>query len=171
MCIANTERIYVNMPGTDKIRKWLRRHLEHLGALAVAVTLIYTRDFVTTQFVTERWDLNAYYSAVFDWSSIQAAFLFGVYAFFLSRSEPFIQAISGSKSFKLLRSYVVRTLYLSMTLTVLALPMVVAPVTMVEGSVTLGSAIFWCLSVLLTYTFLCFLKVIRVFGKIERRSQ
>jgi hypothetical protein len=130
----------------------------------------YWRLPIVEQFATEAWDLGAFYSAVFDWASIQAAFLFGVYAFFLSRSEPFIQAIAGSQGFKLLRKYVVRTLYLSMALSVIALPMVVSPLVPDEGEIGPAFVILWLNAVLLTYTFLCFLKVIRVFGKIERRS-
>lgn len=161
--------ISVNLPGWRDATRWLRANLEWLGALGVATAGLYWRADVTEQFTSKAWDLGAYYSAIFDWASIQAAFLFGVYAFFLSRSEPFIEAIAGSAAFKLLRRYVVRTLYLSMALSVASLPMVIAPADVATGN-TGGFFAVWSLTVLLSYTFLCFLKVIRVFGKIERRS-
>jgi len=124
-------------------------------------------DLIVEKFQNKSWDIGAYYSAIFDWSSIQAAFLFGVYAFFLSRSEPFLQAIGGTPVFKQLRQYVVRSLYLSLTLSVLTLPVLVSPPEMKSGNL-IGFIVFWFLSTLLTYTFFCFLKVVRVFGKIER---
>ena len=138
--------------------------------LHLSVISLYWHSTITANFTYKIWDLGAYYSAVFQWSSIQGAFLFGVYAFFLSRSEPFIQAIAGSGAFKLLREYVVRTLYLSMGLCVLTLPMLVAPAPVDGGVFSIGFGMLWLSTVLLVYTFMCFLKVIRVFGKIERRS-
>lgn len=159
----------VNLPGSRKAGLWLRANLEVLSGVAVGLAAFLWRQPIAEKFTSKAWDIGAFYSAVFDWSSIQAAFLFGVYAFFLSRSEPFIQAIAGSSAFKMLRRYVVRTLYLSMALTVISLPMVVSPLGVESGN-TLGFAVLWVIMVLLTYTFLCFLKVIRVFGKIERRS-
>lgn len=151
---------------------WLatRANLDWIAAALAAATLYIWRAPIAASFAPGQWDLGAFYSAVFDWASIQAAFLFGVYAFFLSRSEPFIQAIAPSPAFKLLRQYVVRTLYLSISLSVLSLPFLISPVAMSGDGNDLGFGIFWALSVLLTYTFFCFLKVIRVFGKIERRS-
>ena len=159
----------VNLPAWRDARLWLRANAEWLGTLATGAIAAIWRHDIAAQFAADAWDLGAFYSAIFDWSSIQAAFLFGVYAFFLSRSEPFIQAIAGSEGFRLLRRYVVRTLYLSMTLSVAALPMVVAPIAFSGGN-EIGFVVLWSLAMLLVYTFLCFLKVIRVFGKIERRS-
>lgn len=49
--------------------------------------------------------------------------------------------------------------------------MVVAPAKNLATGNTGGFFAVWSLTVLLSYTFLCFLKVIRVFGKIERRSR
>lgn len=160
----------VPLPGWRDLWRVARANLDWLAASAASVTLYIWRDPLSQGFASKRWDLGAYYSALFDWSSVQAAFLFGVYAFFLSRSEPFIQAIAGSSAFRDLRLYVVRTLYLSMSLSVLSLPSLVAPVAIEKGGSGVGYAIFLGLSALLTYTFFCFLKVIRVFGKIERRS-
>lgn len=151
---------------------WLaaRANLDWLAASLAGASLYIWRAEIAGPFAAKEWDLAGFYSAAFDWSSIQAAFLFGVYAFFLSRSEPFIQAIAPSPAFKMLRRYVVRTLYLTMALSVVSLPLLVAPPAMDATGNGFGFAVFWGLSVLLTYTFFCFIKVIRVFGKIERRS-
>ena len=166
-CIGLTS---VNSPEWHRAPKWLRANLEWLGTSGVAVAGFVWRDEIITKFASKSWELGAYLSAVFNWSSLQGAFLFGVYAFFLSRSEPFIQAIAPSPAFKLLRQYVLRTLYLSMVLSAMVLPMLVAPASMKVGEVGFSFGHVWLATVLLTYTVLCFLKVVRVFGKIERRS-
>lgn len=160
----------VPLPGWRDLWRAARANLDWIASATAGATLYIWRNPLSEGFVSKRWDLGDYYSALFDWSSVQAAFLFGVYAFFLSRSEPFIQAIAGSAAFRELRLYVVRTLYLSMSLSVLSLPFLVAPVAIERGGNGIGYAIFLGLSALLTYTFFCFLKVVRVFGKIERRS-
>ena len=168
--MRSIELTSVNLPELPKIGRWFRARFELMGALSAGAAIFSWREEIVAKFASKAWDLGAYYSAIFDWSSIQAAFLFGVYAFFLSRSEPFIQAIAGSTGFKLLGRYVVRTLYLSMALTVVALPMLVSPLDAGTSWKSAGFVMMWFQSTLLAYTFLCFVKVVRVFGKIERRS-
>ena len=89
---------------------WLaaRANLDWIAATLAGGTLYIWRAPVAASFAAKEWDLGAFYSAIFGWSSVQGAFLFGVYAFFLSRSEPFIEAIAPSPAFKLLRQYVVK---------------------------------------------------------------
>lgn len=168
--MRSTGATSVNLPGWRDLYLTARSNLEWIAAALVAGTLTNWRGLVGARFASNEWSVGDFYSAVFDWSSIQAAFLFGVYAFFLSRSEPFIQAIAGSQPFRQLREYVVRTLYLSMTLTVLSLPFLIAAPPISPDGNGLGYVVFCGLSSLLTFTFFSFLKVIRVFGKIERRS-
>jgi hypothetical protein len=150
------------------VYRFVRRNSERLGTLASLAAVVYWRAPITQRFSSGAWNVEAFYSAVFDWSSIQAAFLFGVYAFFLSRSEPFIQAISESAVFGELRGYVRSTLYLTLLLSVVSLPLLVLPPKMESGEyLNAGFIAFAGLGTALVYTFLCFLKVIRVFGKIE----
>lgn len=146
----------------------VRRNLEKIAACITLVAALWWRPEATRNFASDRWDLGAFYSAVFDWSSIQGAFLFGVYAFFLSRSEPFIRAIEGSPVFQDLRRYIVRTLFLTLGLTVASLPLLVAPPGITGGVWDWGYYLFTAFAVMLAYTFCCFLKIIRVFGKIDR---
>lgn len=165
--MQDTGTISVPLPGWRDLVKAARANLEWFAAALSGATILNWRGPITEGFASKAWDLGAYLSAIFDWSSIQAAFIFGVYAFFLSRSEPFLQAISGTPAFASLRRYVVRTLYLSMTLTVGSLPFLVATP---DVKSTFGFVAIWFLTVLLVFTFFSFLKVIRVFGKIDRRS-
>jgi hypothetical protein len=158
--------------GLNAIYFWLRRNMEWLTTLGVGGVIVRNREWIGSQFANEVWKIDAFYSAVFDWSSIQAAFLFSVYAFFLSRSEPFIKAIATTSSFRALRSYVLRTLALAMGLTVLSLPLVVAPMGIKSGSPCDIGFVIFCLTMLaLSYTFMCFVKVIRVFGKLEAMEE
>jgi hypothetical protein len=96
--------------------------------------IIKERAYVTASFASGRWDMPAFYAAVFDWSSIQAAFLFSVFAFFLSRSEPFIQAISNTVPFRALRAYVLKSLILSLGLTLASLPLLISTPVVVSGN-------------------------------------
>jgi hypothetical protein len=168
--MQSTAVTFVRLPRASDLWHAARANLDWLAAVTAGVNLYIWRASIAGAFAAKEWGIGDFYSAVFDWASIQAAFLFGVYAFFLSRSEPFLQAIAPSPAFKLLRRYVVRTLYLSMALSVVSLPLLVASPAMSGTGEDLAFAVFLLISVLLTYTFFCFLKVIRVFGKIERRS-
>lgn len=149
--------------------RWLRRNLSLIAASAVFVILGLNHETVATKFGAGGWKIDAYYSAVFNWAAFQGAFLFSVYAFFLSRSEPFIKAVEGTPAFRNLRRYVLRALWLSMILTIASLPAVVAAPAINAGSPVLdsGFVIFWGISTLLTYTFGNFVKVVRVFRLLE----
>lgn len=145
----------------------VRQHLPSIAAVMAPVAVFASRDTLAAQFASDSWDVSAFYSAIFDWSSIQSAFLFGIYAFVLSRSEPFIKAIDGTATFENLRSYSRRTLYLTFALTLVSMPLAV---TSPKPSSDLLSPALWIfagLSSLASYTFCRFLKVVRVFGKIE----
>jgi hypothetical protein len=150
---------------------WLRRNMDWIVPILTVGLIIKERAYVTASFASGRWDMPAFYAAVFDWSSIQAAFLFSVFAFFLSRSEPFIQAISNTVPFRALRAYVLKSLILSLGLTLASLPLLISTPVVVSGNyINLGFLLFVGISALLSYTFMCFVKVVRVFYKIEKAS-
>lgn len=147
----------------------LRRNLEGIAVGAMIGVLFWKKSEITTNFSNGSWSLEGFYGAVFNWSSIQAGFLFGAYAFFLSRSEPFIQAVAASAPFMELRTYVRRTLYLTLILAAASVPMLIAPPKMNKDAyLHSGFIIFGAFSIVLTYTIFCMLKVVRVFGKLER---
>jgi hypothetical protein len=145
----------------------VRRHLPAIAAVAAPLSVIAGRDTLAARFAADAWDVAAFYSAIFDWSSIQSAFLFGIYAFVLSRSEPFIKAVDNTEPFEALRSYSRRTLYLTFVLTIISMPLAVASPKPAASLLSLELWTFAGLSSLMAYTFCRFLKVVRVFGKIE----
>ena len=148
---------------------WIRRNLEWLAPMCVASSLVYNHDYIALQFINKIWKIDSFYSAMFDWSSIQSAFLFGIYAFFLSKSEPFLNAISQTKKFKQLRSYIMKSLILTMLLTLISLPLLVYPVEITrETTWDLGFCIFFFILIYFSYAFFSFIKVVRVFAKIEK---
>lgn len=168
--MLNTAPISVQPLALSGLGKAARAHAEWFAAAGVAIALWVYRVPIATEFASDRWSAEAFFGAVFDWSSIQAALLFGVYAFFLSRSEPFLQAIAGTPAFRELRNYLLRTLRLSMALTLCSLPMVIATPTIDRSGGGWGYMLAAGFAVVTTFTFFSFLKVIRVFGKIDRRS-
>ncbi len=158
-------------PVVLNVYRFLRRNLESIVPLGVGAILIWQQPSISANFISKDWDIDAFYSAVFDWSSIQAAFLFSVYAFFLSRSEPFIQAIAKTQPFTELRRYVLRALSLSILLSLISLPLLVSAPDFEQNYRTdFGFIAFSGILVFLTFTFMCFVKVIRVFHKLERYS-
>ena len=151
-----------------RIYRHFRQHIESIAALCTVALIVWQRAAITSRFATAVWSLKDFYSAAFAWTSIQAGFSFGAYAFFLSRTEPFLQAISGSPMFMELRAYVRRTLYMTMALSGAIVPLLVATPKIEAGSYfKAGFLLFSAFSVALVYTVFCLLKVIRVFGKLE----
>jgi hypothetical protein len=158
----------VALPDWSESYRFVRRNLERIATSATLLLIVWQRAAITANFAGGDWSLSNFYSAVFNWSAIQVGFLFGAYAFFLSRSEPFIQAVAASDHFTQLRIYVKRTMYLTMALAALTAALLVDTPAMVAGRFSLGFGVFAVVSCVLIYTLFCMLKVIRVFGKLER---
>ena len=156
-------------PGWGNVYRWLRRYFSLIVATSVCGAIGVYHGAIAVAFSTGGWKIDAYYSAVFNWAAFQGAFLFSVYAFFLSRSEPFIKAVAATRAFKDLRKYVLRSLWLSMVLTLFSLPAVVVSPEIKVGVSVLdpGFIVFWILSTMLAYTFGNFVKVVRVFRLLE----
>lgn len=146
-----------------------RRNLERIAAVVTMAAIVWARASITESFASQAWNIDNFYSAVFNWASVQGAFLFGFYAFFLARSEPFIQAVAASPVFEELRDYVRKIMYLTLFLTAAVLPATIAiPKMAAYDYLSPAFLSFACFATALSYTFFAFLKVIRVFGKLER---
>ena len=166
--MTSTAASSVALPGWRDAYLWGRANLERLATIAALGLIVWQREAITGNFASNAWSLPNFYAAAFNWSAIQVGFLFGAYAFFLSRSEPFIQAVAGSEPFMQLRHYVKRTLYLTFLIAAASVPLLVSPPAMKAGAYGLAFAIFTLFSCALVYSVFCMLKVIRVFGKLER---
>lgn len=148
---------------------FFRRHWDLLLTGLVAIPLVNFSVFIAGEFIADRWKLSNFYAAVFDWSSIQGAFLFGIYAFVLSRSEPFIRAIANTRAFAQMRGFVRRTVYFAMGLTVITMPMLVAAPPMTEGGLRdTGYILFAGYALATFYMFVRFGRVLRIFTMLER---
>ena len=148
-------------------RRRLRRHLPAIAAVTAPISVLAERETLSSRFGSEAWDIGAFYSAVFDWSSIQSAFLFGIYAFILARSEPFIKAIDGTEPFEKLRSLCRSTLYMTFLLTLVSMPLAVTQPQPTNSLLSLNLWVLAGLSSLAAFSFFRFFKIVRVFSKIE----
>ena len=144
----------------------MRRNLERIATATTLIIIAWQRTAITSEFAAAHWSLPNFYGAVFNWSAIQAGFLFGAYAFFLSRSEPFIRAVSESHPFEELRVYVKRTLYLTMALAAVTAAFLVDTPSMTSERYDFAFLLFTVVACALTYTVFSMFKVIRVFGKL-----
>ena len=168
--MRSTNSTYASHWEFSDLYAWARRHFPILAVVVVAAALIFWSEVIATAFATERWNLQAFYAALFDWSSIQGAFLFGVYAFVLARSEPFIRAVAKTRAFDQARQYVRVSVYLSLGLTVLCIPMLISPLAMKPEQTLYGAGfvVFFGYALFGTYLLARFLKVLRVFRTLER---
>lgn len=163
-----TAHTFVGLPVWTELFRFFRRHLATIAAIATFAFVLYQREWVSAQFSSGAWDIGAFYAAVFDWASIQSAFLFGIYAFVLGRTEPFIRAIADTSVFEQMRAHVRRTMYLALLLTVFAMPMLVAKPEVSASWDSVGLWGFTGVATLAAFTSFSFLKVVRVFRKVER---
>lgn len=160
--------IYVLQPVYSEMYRVFRRHLPSMaGAFAFACVIVW-RVPISNGLSSEDWDVGALYAAIFDWSSIQSAFLFGIYAFLLGRTEPFLKAIAETPAFERMRAHVRLTMIAALILTLVALPLLVARPIPSSSLCSFSLWAFGLLAFFTAYTSASFIKVVRVFWKIER---
>ena len=147
---------------------WLRSNLEWIGCALIICVTLWEGTTVIDNFHRNLWSISQFYSAIFSWASVQGALLFSVYAFFLSRSEPFIRAVSKTFPFRQMRVYILRTLWLTIILNLISLPLMVAPpVPARAGLLDPGFDALLVLVAMFSLAFLRFLKIVRVFRLLE----
>lgn len=88
--------------------------------------LIYYRVSVSQQFDENKWDPSNLYGAVFDWSSIQSAFIFAIYGFIVTKKDGFAGAIVGGQTYERFLSFTRRACLGGFVLTIVTLPLVIA---------------------------------------------
>jgi len=148
--------------------KGVRPYGEAIGAVCALILIVWQAPWLSARFAdsSNPWSASGLYSGVFSWASIQSGFLFAIYAFVMPRTEPFIKAVSSTFHFKKFKSYMLRTTYLTLFVALISLVLMVwNPVPVADGGT--GAALLgWV--VLSVYSFLCFLKCIRTFRKLDR---
>ncbi|GJL92148.1 hypothetical protein [Hyphococcus sp.] len=71
------------------------------------------------------WSLDNLYSVVFDWSSIQTGFVFGIYGFVVRKSDGFISEIRPTVAITQFLSHTKKAIVIGFLFTFASIPLVV----------------------------------------------
>ena len=128
--------------------------------------IAYFRSAIAPKFGPDKWDAGSLYSAVFNWSSIQSGFVFGIYGFLVTKKDGFAGVVAKTSSFNLFLTYARRAYLTGFVLTFVSLPIMV-----VNPSITnANSAAFWIVAIWFStfiWVFCAFLRVAFIFGMIS----
>ena len=167
--MVSTSLHYVRKTPLISAMKHVRRHFALFLSMTVLVMLIICSKKIGGLFESEQWEIGSLYAAVFSWSSLQGAFLFGIYAFVLSGSEGFVKAVKNTTTFKRGREFVRTTVYMTLALSAICLPLlVIHPSLPVTSSLTIGYCLFAFIAATSIYIFCRFLTVLKLFRILER---
>ena len=148
---------------------FIRSKITHIALIACVFCLWRFAPYIGANFASSQWDLSALYAAIFDWSSIQSAFLFGVYVLVISGDLPFTRAIRDTDAYPEVKSYIRNTMFFAFALSALALPVLVDQPIIKVGAITdLGYAVFSAYAFLSVWVIARFFKVVRIFIKLAR---
>lgn len=120
------------------------------------------------------WEETLFYASLFNWSSIQTAFLFGIYTFIIGRPGKFKSRFEDTKLYADSMKYLRRTVFSSFVLSFICLPlMFVAPnISRWRGlkELGLGYIVFAVTSVFALYLFGRILISMKIFMFVEGES-
>jgi hypothetical protein len=136
------------------------------ASLMVAALYYFRGDLVLMAF-NGQLDLKNVYASVFDWSSIQTGFVFGIFGFVAGKSGGFIEAIRDTKEMALFLTYTKRAIYLGFCLTFSSIVMSITSFDVSSGG-PWKFHIFAVWSFVSLWGFLAFLRVAYIFGDILR---
>lgn len=153
----------------NEIWFFFRSKITHLALIFCIFCLWKYAPFIGLKFSTKAWDLSALYAAIFDWSSIQSAFLFGVYVLVLSGDLTFIRAIKDTDVYSEIKTYIRNTMLFAFALSAISLPVLVdQPEIKLGGFKDLGYSVLSGYIFLSVWVVARFYKVIRIFVKLAR---
>lgn len=136
-------------------------------ALVSAAALVIWRDNVTAAYVAQTISLDALYSAVLQWASIQTGFLFGIFGFVAGKNDGFIAELRSTKEMALFVSYMRWSTLLGFALTLASIPVMIFKLGIGDGGPwTYSIFVSWC--ALAVWAFFSFARVAYLFGILIR---
>ena len=132
-------------------------------AAAMACALVYFSDAMQVMAAGKQIDVSSLYSAMFDWSSIQTGFLFGVFGFVSGKSTGFIAEVSETAAMRTFNKYTRTAILLGFLLTFVSIPLTVTSFDY-SGKPTYYYYIFVAWAFLAIWSFFSFARVAYVFG-------
>lgn len=142
---------------------WFERWAPLLVAAITLSVCIYFKADIALKFGENGWKASSLYSAVFNWSSIQSGFVFGIYGFIITKKDGFVGTISGTTTFLQFIAFTRRAYIGGFVLTFASLPLLVAEPPIFSAD----RRTFWFISIwfaFFTWTFCAFLRVAFCFG-------
>ncbi|MBY3262224.1 hypothetical protein HFO15_11245 [Rhizobium laguerreae] len=142
---------------------YLERYGPIISAVIATAFIYYFKSDLIDGAVRKSIGFSNLYSAVFNWSSIQTGFVFGIFGYVAGKSGGFIEAIKNTPEMALFLSYTKRAIYLGFVLTFFCIFLTVM-------SFDIGSGAAWKFHVFAAFCFfslwgfLAFLRVAYVFG-------
>ncbi|MDM9629768.1 hypothetical protein QTL95_28190 [Rhizobium sp. S152] len=146
---------------------FLERYGPFVAAALTAVAIYYFRDDLVDAAAHKRIDFSSLYSAVFNWSSIQTGFVFGIFGYVAGKSGGFIEAIRNTAEMSAFLVYTKRAIYLGFALTFFCIFLTVMSFNIGDGAAW-KFYVFLLFSFVSVWGFLAFLRVAYIFGDILR---
>lgn len=161
-----------------KLYKWIKNVLiyEHdkLSLISSLLMFIFFAPQISQAAYNGGWDETRHYASLFNWASIQTAFLFGIYTFIIGRPGKFKSRFEKFGLYNDAMKYLRRTVFYSFTLSFSCLPlMFVSPnVGNWSGwsSLQFGYILFAASGVTTLYIFGRILISMKIFMFVEKES-
>ncbi|NEK53226.1 hypothetical protein GUK36_27785 [Rhizobium leguminosarum] len=145
----------------------VERYGPFVAALFATLLIYYFKTDLVSAAAEKKVDFANLYSSVFNWSSIQTGFVFGIFGYVAGKSGGFIEAIKNTPEMSLFLTYTKRAIYLGFALTFFCIFL-----TVMSFNIGVGAPwkfhIFAAFSFLSLWGFLAFLRVAYIFGDILR---
>jgi len=103
----------------------LHQHSALLSLIGASLFLLFPSQ-MSNLAVTEEWDQSILYGSLFNWASIQTAFLFGIYTFIMGRPEVFVKRFKTTKLYRRSMLYLRKTVFISLLLSAVCVPLMLA---------------------------------------------
>jgi hypothetical protein len=101
------------------------KHYPALGAVVAVAGAFYFAPTLVATLAEQKWSLANLFGAAFDWSAIQTAFIFGIYAFVLGYNGEFLSQVRDSAPFQHFLRYAWQAIMHGFLLTISSIPLMV----------------------------------------------
>ncbi|MBS1168868.1 MAG: hypothetical protein H6R00_4893 [Proteobacteria bacterium] len=146
-------------------------YIERFGPIATAISVLVVFYVFSSEFIGyirgNNLKINLLYGEIFDWSSIQTGFLFGVYGFIAGKSDGFIGQIRHTRPVKQFLAYTRNAIVIGFVLTFVSMPLILIDIG--PSDITKNWYYITCSWFsLFIWSFLSFARAAYIFGLIIR---
>lgn len=144
------------------ISLYIEQYIPFIITAIISLNLYYYQNALLANLTSNDITTTILYSSVFNWSSIQTGFLFGIFGYIGGKSDGFIYEVKNTMTMRRFLDYMRTAIWLGYVVIFISIPMMVIQDDLISNDWKFFIFLGWAF--LSLWSFFSFLRVAHIFG-------